>query len=42
MTIRIALEAGELHGTQCKPKGRWPIHVECLDAYLHSKPCAHQ
>lgn len=41
-TLREALEAGELHGTQRKPNGRWRIHVDCLDAWLFGQPCAHE
>lgn len=41
-TVLRALEAGELHGSQRKPKGRWRIHVTCLDAWAGGMPCEHQ
>jgi excisionase family DNA binding protein len=42
VTIRAALEAGELHGTQRKRGGRWRMHVACLDAWLGGVECEHQ
>lgn len=42
VTIRKALEAGELHGGQRKAKGRWSIRVECLESWCDGKPCLHQ
>lgn len=41
-TIVRALEAGELHGGQRKPKGRWSIRRDCLDAWLDGHDCEHQ
>jgi len=41
-TVRKAAESGELHGTQRKAKGRWRIHVDCLDAWCAGEQCAHQ
>jgi excisionase family DNA binding protein len=41
VTVLKALEAGELHGAQRKPKGRWRIHVDCLDAWLAGEKCQH-
>lgn len=41
-TVRKALEAGELHGSQKKTKGRWRIHVDCLDAWCAGESCQHQ
>lgn len=41
-TVRRALEAGELHGTQRTVRGRWRIHVDCLDAWVLNQPCTHQ
>lgn len=41
-TIRRALEAGELHGGQRKPGGRWSIRRECLEAWLDGERCQHQ
>lgn len=40
-TILKALEAGELHGAQRKAKGRWRIHVNCLDAWGLGEKCGH-
>lgn len=40
-TVLKACESGELHGTQRKKKGRWRIHVDCLDAWCAGGPCAH-
>ncbi|MEE3126373.1 MAG: helix-turn-helix domain-containing protein [Actinomycetota bacterium] len=42
VTLRRALQSGELHGTQRKAKGKWRIHVTCLDAWLLGQPCDHQ
>lgn len=41
VTIARALEAGELHGTQAKPRGRWLIDPRCLEAWLNGEPCYH-
>jgi excisionase family DNA binding protein len=41
-TVRKAAEAGELHGTQRKTKGRWRIHRDCLDAWCAGEQCQHQ
>lgn len=41
-TIRRALEAGDLHGTQRCRGGRWTIRPECLDAWLDGQPCDHK
>lgn len=41
-TIRNAVEAGDLHGSQRVTGGRWLIREECLDAYLEGAPCPHQ
>lgn len=41
-TIRKAAEAGELHGSQRKPGGRWRFHVTCLDAWVSGGKCDHQ
>lgn len=40
-TVLKALEAGELHGTQRKAKGRWKIHVTCVDAWNLGESCEH-
>lgn len=41
VTVRRALEAGELHGGQPKPGARWRIHRDCLDAWAFGTPCPH-
>lgn len=41
-TVRKALEDGTLHGTQRKAKGRWRVHVTCLDSWCAGEPCQHQ
>ncbi|GAB3166769.1 hypothetical protein GCM10027059_26250 [Myceligenerans halotolerans] len=41
VTVRRALEAAELHGTQRVKGGRWTIRPECLDAWLDQVPCPH-
>lgn len=38
-TVLKALEAGELHGHQRKPNGRWSIHVDCLDSWNGGETC---
>lgn len=40
-TVRRALEAGELHGSQRKARGTWRIHVDCADAWVAGVPCPH-
>lgn len=40
-TILKAAEAGDLHGTQRKAKGRWRFHRDCLDAWINGEQCAH-
>lgn len=42
VTVRKALEAGELHGAQRTTAGRWRIHVDCLDAWCGGEQCEHQ
>lgn len=42
VTIRRALEAGDLHGTQQLAGGRWAIRSECLEAYVERRACAHR
>lgn len=42
VTLRRALEAKELHGTQRVKGGRWVIRADCLDAWLDGTPCPHQ
>lgn len=41
-TVLKAAESGELHGTQRKARGRWRIHVDCLDAWAGGRPCPHR
>lgn len=41
-TVLKAVESDELHGTQRKKKGRWRIHVDCLNAWCGGEQCAHQ
>lgn len=42
-TVEKALAAGTLHGYQrTTPRGRWRIHVDCLDAWCAGEPCGHQ
>lgn len=41
-TIRRALEAGDLHGTQRTVRGRWLIHPDCLESWIDAQPCQHQ
>lgn len=41
-TVLKALEAGELHGNQRKAKGRWRVHVDCLNAWCAGESCQHQ
>lgn len=36
-TVRGALEAGELVGSQRKKNGRWRIHRDQLDAWLRGE-----
>ena len=40
-TVLKALEAGELHGSQRKAKGRWRVHVDCIDAWCAGEACEH-
>ncbi|MDR0593716.1 MAG: helix-turn-helix domain-containing protein [Bifidobacteriaceae bacterium] len=42
VTIRRALEAGELHGSQRGAGGRWVIREACLEAWLGGGRCEHQ
>lgn len=41
-TVLKAVEDGALHGTQRTVKGRWRIHVDCLDAWCGGVKCGHQ
>jgi len=42
VTVRKALEAGDLHGTQRVKGGRWLVRRECADAWADVVPCEHQ
>lgn len=42
VTVRRALEAGELHGSQRVKGGRWTIEEPCLAAWLAGSECEHQ
>lgn len=42
VTIRRALEVGDLHGKQRKKGGRWLIQPECLEAWIDQEPCPHE
>ena len=42
VTIRLALQSGELHGTQSQKGGRWLIRRTCLVAWAEHDPCEHQ
>lgn len=42
VTVRRALEAGNLHGGQAKARGSWRVHIDCVDAWLLGQPCPHR
>lgn len=42
VTVRRALEAGDLHGGQRSANCSWRIHRDCLDAWALGEPCPHQ
>lgn len=42
VTIRRALENGDLHGSQRIVRGRWSLRRECIEAWLDGAPCPHQ
>lgn len=39
-TVHCALRAGELKGAQAKPRGKWLIHREQVDAWLNRQDAA--
>ncbi|SEE25019.1 Helix-turn-helix domain-containing protein [Arthrobacter alpinus] len=41
VTVRRALIAEQLHGSQSGPGGRWLIREECLDAWIDGVKCEH-
>ena len=42
ITVRRALESGELHGSQRVRGGRWTVEEPCLSAWLSGAECEHQ
>lgn len=42
VTVRKALEAGELHGFQRTKRGRWSVFPDCLQAWVEGRPCVHK
>lgn len=42
VTVRRALEAGELHGSQAVKGGRWSVREECAEAWADKRACEHQ
>ncbi|MFG6277966.1 helix-turn-helix domain-containing protein [Microbacterium sp. 5K110] len=42
VTVRKALESGELHGSQRSVGGRWTIREDCLEAFIEGRPCEHK
>jgi hypothetical protein len=42
VTLRRALERGELHGHQRKKGGRWTLERQCLLAWITGDPCEHK
>jgi excisionase family DNA binding protein len=42
VTVRRALEAGDLHGGQTAANCSWRIHRDCVDAWALGEPCPHQ
>jgi hypothetical protein len=41
-TLRLALDADELHGAQQRARGKWTIERQCLLAWIDGAPCVHQ
>lgn len=42
VTVRRALEAGALHGTQSGKGGRWTVREDCAEAWAEKRTCEHQ
>jgi hypothetical protein len=42
VTLRKALERGELHGNQRTKGGRWTVERQCLVAWMAGDPCEHK
>lgn len=40
-TVREALRAGEMHGTQRGKFGTWRTREECVDAWVEGVKCPH-
>ncbi len=41
VTVRRALEGGELHGSQPTKGGRWTVRAECAEAWADGERCEH-
>lgn len=41
-TVREALRAGDLHGTQRVKGGTWKIRPECVNAWVEGDECPHR
>lgn len=37
VTVRRALETGELHGHQRRHRGRWQIHINAVDGWIRGE-----
>lgn len=42
VTVRNALAARELHGSQRVKGGRWTVEEPCARAWVAGQPCEHQ
>lgn len=42
VTVRKALESGEMHGMQRKARAHWLINEDCAVAWVTGERCAHQ
>lgn len=42
VSVRRALEGGELHGTQPQVGARWRVGRECALAWAERRPCPHE
>lgn len=41
VTIRVALQDGDLHGRQRTAGGRWLVEAECAEAWSLGNECEH-
>jgi predicted transcriptional regulator len=41
-TVRKALEAADLHGTQSHAGAHWRVREDCAEAWADGVPCEHQ